>query len=181
MGKPHEHAESSVKLFGGKPEDYLPIHQFLDSSGTTFGDVRHRALTHNSWFVKVVLPRVFGATIVNSEGKEVSVERIAEHHIMEDYPIGNFIPAVSDFLEAMTLEDWMRNIETGEVPPSRAKAPLEDKPKPAQVFDDDLDTVVIDPEEYDPDEEEPLIPGRRSPYYDIANRPCAGAGPGVMD
>jgi len=37
------HALSSVKRFGGKPEDYLPIHEFFDESKSHFADFRHRA------------------------------------------------------------------------------------------------------------------------------------------
>jgi hypothetical protein len=29
MAHPLKHAESSAKKFGGKPEDYLPIHNWL--------------------------------------------------------------------------------------------------------------------------------------------------------
>lgn len=62
MAHPITHAESSAKRFGGKPEDYLPIHDFLDSSKSVFPDNRHRALTHNSWFIFVV-EKVFGHSI----------------------------------------------------------------------------------------------------------------------
>jgi len=62
MAKPLIHAQSSARKFGGQPEDYLEIHDFLDSSKAVFPDNRHRALTHNSWFIFVV-ERVFGHTI----------------------------------------------------------------------------------------------------------------------
>ena len=32
MSKPIYHARSSARLFGGTPEDYLPIHDFMDIS-----------------------------------------------------------------------------------------------------------------------------------------------------
>lgn len=54
-GKPHIHAVSSAKHYGGSPDDYLDIHQFMDSSKGAIADNRHRALTHNSWFLSVVL------------------------------------------------------------------------------------------------------------------------------
>lgn len=59
MAKPWIHAESSARKFGGRPEEYLPIHDFMDSSKAVFPDNRHRALTHNSWFIFVV-EKVFG-------------------------------------------------------------------------------------------------------------------------
>ena len=42
------HAECSVKLWGGKPEDYLAIHDWLDATKETFADFRHRALRHHA-------------------------------------------------------------------------------------------------------------------------------------
>ena len=102
MGKPHIHAGSSVKHFGGSPQDYLKIHQFIDQSATTFGDLRHRALTHTQWFLREILPLKFGDTIKNSDGRLVSVVEIGEQHVLEDYG-GKFIPAVADFLQEMEL------------------------------------------------------------------------------
>jgi len=107
MAKPMIHAESSARRRGGVPEDYLEIHDFMDSSKAVFPDNRHRALTHNSWFIFVV-ERVFGHTIINSDGNEVSVRDICEQHILEDF--GNkFIPTPSDYLEGMEFKPWMNN------------------------------------------------------------------------
>jgi len=44
MAKPFIHAESSVKRWGGKPEDYIEIHNLMDSSKGAIADHRHRAL-----------------------------------------------------------------------------------------------------------------------------------------
>lgn len=62
MSKPMIHARSSAKRFGGQPEDYIEIHDFMDSSKAAFPDNRHRALTHNSWFIFIV-EKVFGHEI----------------------------------------------------------------------------------------------------------------------
>lgn len=62
MAKPIVHARSSARRFGGQPEDYLAIHDLLDSSKAVFPDNRHRALTHNSWFFFIV-ERIFGHEI----------------------------------------------------------------------------------------------------------------------
>ena len=104
--KPHIHANSSAKLFGGIPDDYLEIHQLLDSSKIAFADNRHRALTHNSWFINQILPKIFGDTILNNEGKKISVIEIAERHILEDFGM-QFIPSAQDFLVEMKHENWM--------------------------------------------------------------------------
>lgn len=55
MAKPYIHAESSARRFGGVPKDYLEIHNIMDSSKAVFADNRHRALTHNSWFIGHIL------------------------------------------------------------------------------------------------------------------------------
>lgn len=104
--KPHLHARSSARRFGGTPDDYLPIHNFLDSSKAALPDNRHRALTHNSWFIGTVMERVFGVTIVNADGREVSVRDVAEQHVLEDYG-GRFIPTAQDFFGDMPLAPWM--------------------------------------------------------------------------
>lgn len=119
MSKPYIHALSSVREWGGVPEDYLPIHDLLDSSKGCIADSRHRALTHNTWFLSVILEKVFGHNITNSDGKKVSVRDIGERHVLEDYS-QRFIPSAQDFLETIEWEPWMLNGADGN-PPSFAK------------------------------------------------------------
>ena len=119
MSKPFVHARSSAKLWGGDPEDYMEIHKFMDSSKGAIADNRHRALTHNAWFIMNVLPKVFGDTFINSAGREVSTRDVGEQHVAEDYGM-RFIPTAQDFLEAIPYESWMHNGKHG-LPPSQAK------------------------------------------------------------
>lgn len=106
MSKPYIHALSSVRKFGGKPEDYIEIHNLMDSSKGTIADSRHRALTHNAWFLSVILEKIFGVTIINSDGRVVSVRDIGEQHILEDFG-GRFIPSAQDYLEHVPMQEWM--------------------------------------------------------------------------
>lgn len=122
MSKPWIHAESSARRFGGKPEDYIEIHNLMDSSKATICDNRHRALTHNSWFIGTILERVFGVTLTNSAGRKISVRDIGEQHVAEDFR-GRFIPSAQDFLAEMEMKDWMNN--GAGVPPSFKK--IEDR------------------------------------------------------
>lgn len=117
MSKPIIHANASARKFGGKPEDYIEIHNFMDSSKSVISDNRHRALTHNSWFLNSVLERVFGITVKNSDGKEVPVKAIGEEHVLEDYG-HNFIPSAQDFLQEIEYKEWMNGQG---VPGSRIK------------------------------------------------------------
>lgn len=119
MSKPYIHCLSSAKKHGGKPDDYLDIHNLMDSSKSAIADNRHRALTHNAWFIGTILERVFGSTRVNSDGRTYSVRDIGEEHILEDYG-GRFIPSAQDFIAEMEMKDWMQN-GRGTPPPSYAK------------------------------------------------------------
>jgi hypothetical protein len=105
MAKPWIHCKSSAKKFGGKASDYLEIHQLMDSSKAAYCNNLHRTLTHNSWFLSVILERIFGVVIVNSDGKEVSVREIGEQHVAEDF--GGFIPTASDYLDLMDFHPWV--------------------------------------------------------------------------
>lgn len=101
--KPYLHSKNSATRFGGKPEDYQSIHDFIDSSKAHFADMRHRALLHSSFGIYLA-EQVFGITIKNSDGRTVSVRDIAEKHVLED--LGR-IPSVQDYLQHMELQPWM--------------------------------------------------------------------------
>jgi len=124
MAKPWIHALSSAKRFGGVPEDYIEIHDLLDSSKGAIADNRHRALTHHSWFLSVILERVKFSnscaptgdnhfpTITNSDGRKVSVRDVGEQHILEDFRM-KFIPTAQDYIEGMEFRSWMNNAMKG--------------------------------------------------------------------
>ena len=101
--KPYLHSRASAKRWGGVPEDYLEIHDFIDSSKAHHADMRHRAMLHNSWGI-YLCERIFGTNITNSAGKIVSVRDIAEHHVIED--VGR-IPSVTEYLSGMPFYDWL--------------------------------------------------------------------------
>ena len=80
MANPIVHSKSSVRLWGGEVEDYLPLHNKMDCSKKYFSDNRHRTLTHNMFFIFEVMIPLFGEYITNSKGKIVSVKDICEYH-----------------------------------------------------------------------------------------------------
>ena len=59
MAKSDKHAESSAKQFGGKAEDYLEIHEMIDSSKSSHADNRHRVVFHSS-IGTYVMQKMFG-------------------------------------------------------------------------------------------------------------------------
>ena len=106
--KPIVHARIDARELGGEPEDYLAIHEFMDSSKSVFADNRHRALTHNAWFIGHVIPKVFGETFTRvSDGKVMSSRDIAERHTLQDFK--GFIPTAQDYLQEMEYTPWMNN------------------------------------------------------------------------
>jgi hypothetical protein len=106
VAKPEIHAANSVKRWGGRPEDYLPIHDEMDSSKAAHASMRHRALYHHAFGI-YVMERIFGHHIVNSDRKSVSVRDIAEQHVLEDL---GFIPSLDQYLLAMEEQPWMSGI-----------------------------------------------------------------------
>ena len=108
MANPMTHARSAARKWGGKPEDYYEIHAFMDSTTAAFPDNRHRAITHNAWFISQVLPRVFGHYITNSDGKEIPVLDIGRQHCTEDH--SKSIPTLQDWLSRIPMEDWMNGL-----------------------------------------------------------------------
>jgi len=112
MAKPYIHADASVRRYGGKSEDYLELHELMDSSKIAHPTNVHRTLTHNTWFAKVIIPKCFGNTITNSDGKKISTEQIALDHIAEDFG-GKFVPSAQDYLINVVPQDWFENGKTG--------------------------------------------------------------------
>ncbi len=121
MAKPWIHALSSARRHGGVAEDYLPIHEILDSSKSITTDSRHRCMTHNAWFVSTILPKIFGEVATNSEGKVYSVRDIGEEHCAED--LFGCIPTGEDWLNNLKYEGWMNGEGT---PPSRNRLPKQE-------------------------------------------------------
>jgi hypothetical protein len=114
--KPFLHAKGSVSRWGGKPEDYADIHDFIDSSKMCMPDMRHRAALHNA-FGCFVVERVFGRTIINSDGREVSTRDVAEKHVIEDL---GFLPSLEDFLDELPMSTWHGGIH---------RLPKDERPK----------------------------------------------------
>ena len=107
MAQSYLHAQASARHFGGKPEDYIAIHEWIDQYKSTFGDVRHRAMLHHTkgpWLAQEVFGHVIEITLDDGKTKKVTVRDIAEHHIVEDL---GCIPSPGDWLDCMNCVTWM--------------------------------------------------------------------------
>ena len=103
MAHPYNHSESSAHKHGGKPEDYLAVHQWFDESKRSFSDNRHRALRHHAEGI-FLCEQIFGVTLTNSKGKKVPIRIIGEQHVQEDL---GWIPSASDWLKEIKPKPWM--------------------------------------------------------------------------
>lgn len=108
MANPLIHSKSSVKRWGGKVEDYLPLHELIDSPKATMNNNSSRLLTHNTWFAYTIMPKIFGYNITNSDGRSVDVVDIAMLHIAEDFRM-KFVPTPQDYLKHLEVQAWMQN------------------------------------------------------------------------
>jgi hypothetical protein len=103
MSKALIHARSSARRWGGKAEDYLAIHEKMDSTKSAHAEVTHRCVFHSAFGIYII-EDIFGRTLTNSDGKEVFVRDVAEQHVLEDL---GFIPSLSDWLREMPAQPWM--------------------------------------------------------------------------
>ena len=108
MANPEIHSKSSVKRWGGKIEDYLAIHELIDSPKESMNNNTSRALTHNTWFAYKIIPKIFGYNIINSDGRSVDTIDVAMLHIAEDFRM-KFVPTPQDYLKHLQIQPWMNN------------------------------------------------------------------------
>lgn len=132
MAHPFHHAESTVRKFGGAPEDYLEIHSWFDATKAWFADWKHRAFRHHSEGI-FEMEKVFGAYIINSEGKIIPTRLIGEQHVRED--IG-FIPTAKDWIVNLQSANWMRGVP-------KLDRPEDQEPKPHAKAAGESDPVSI--------------------------------------
>lgn len=104
--KPLVHAKFSVARYGGTVDDYIEVHEFLDSSKAHVPDSRHRALLHNS-FGPFLAVQVFGHYVTNTDGKKVSVRDLCEEHIVQDC---GSIPTVSEWFTALANDPLLKKL-----------------------------------------------------------------------
>jgi hypothetical protein len=107
MAHPIIHAKSSAKKFGGKWEEYIHLHNWLDETKAWVGHQNHRMFRHHSEGI-FEMEKIFGQTFVNSENKIVYVRYVGEQHVRED--CYNHIPSASEWLKCITMREkpiWM--------------------------------------------------------------------------
>ncbi len=108
MGNPLQHAESSVRKFGGSIKDYIKIHQIMDMSKRYIADWRHRTLFHNTFGIHMMEEYIIGPTFNRADGEVMDTRTVVSEHIKED--MAGVIPTPADFLREMPIAHWMGGV-----------------------------------------------------------------------
>ena len=105
MAHPLQHAKSSVKKWGGVPEDYIDIHHWFDDTKSWIGNSMHRIFRHHCEGI-FLCEKEFGKSFVNSDGKTVYTRYVGEQHVKEDC-FGK-IPSAKEWIDNMNSpKEWM--------------------------------------------------------------------------
>ncbi len=95
--KPLQHAQISQKTYGGCWQDYIEVHNFLDSSKAACAHFKHRFLLHHQEGIELGV-EIFGESIINSENKTIEIRQVLTEHLIED--VGRIV----------SVEDWARDL-----------------------------------------------------------------------
>lgn len=111
------HAQSAARKWGGTPEHYIEIEEFIDSSKKLIGDVRHRSVYHHTegvWLCQRIFGRTLDIPRMRGEGVvQVPVRLVAERHILEDL---GWLPSPADYISGMPIKPWMSGAQRKELP-----------------------------------------------------------------
>lgn len=100
----YKHSLLSRKKFGGKTDDYLQIHKFIDSSKLFYFDIKHRILLHHTYGIDLSIQK-FGEYIVNEDNRTILVRDIVAEHCKED--LSGVVP---------TLNNWLKYYDSSLLP-----------------------------------------------------------------
>ena len=105
---PWKHAEASAQKWGGKPWDYIALHDWFDETKQYTGNWTHRALRHHSAGVQWAVEK-FGHAILNASGQSIPTKMLAEQHVEEDC---GFVPTPKDWLMGVGeyAQPWMMKV-----------------------------------------------------------------------
>lgn len=107
MAHPNKHAISSAKKFGGKPEDYIHLHEWMDATKAWTCSSLHRMFRHHSEGI-FEMEKQFGSQFVNSDGQIVYTRYVGEQHVRED--CYGYIPSAKEWITALQVREkpiWM--------------------------------------------------------------------------
>jgi len=98
--KPLQHARISAHRYGGRWQDWISFHDWIDRSKAIFPSMQHRMFLHSD-FGEWLMVRVHGESIEAEDGTVISTRDLFRDHQVED--LGRVV----------TLPEWLREIDAG--------------------------------------------------------------------
>jgi hypothetical protein len=105
--KPLQHARITAHRYGGKWQDWIAIHDWIDRSKLIFPSMQHRMFLHSD-FGLWLAARVFGAFIESKDGAQVQTSDLFRDHQIED--LGRVV-TLSEWLCEADAGYWKRRLE----------------------------------------------------------------------
>ena len=90
-----KHCLLSQHKFGGAPDDFLPVHRFLDSSKLHCYHPRHRLLLHHTTGIEWAT-ELLGDVLTTRDHRQVLVRDVAAAHCQED--LSGRVPTLAEWL-----------------------------------------------------------------------------------
>jgi hypothetical protein len=97
--KPLQHARITAHRYGGKWQDWIAIHDWIDRSKAIFPSMQHRMLLHSD-FGGWLAARIHGEAIGSKDGTVIPTSDLFRDHQVED--LGRVV----------TLAEWLHEINT---------------------------------------------------------------------
>jgi hypothetical protein len=98
--KPLQHARITAHRYGGRWQDWVAIHDWIDRSKSFFASMQHRMLLHSD-FGEWLTIRIHGKSIKAEDGTVISTRDLFHDHQVED--LGRVV----------TLAEWLREVDAG--------------------------------------------------------------------
>lgn len=96
-------AQASVMRFGGKAEDFLPLHGWFLATAAWSEGAAHLMFRHHAFGIFEAEAR-FGPVIHQSDGRATPTRVAAERHVQE---VLGRVPPATEFLRRIKGERWM--------------------------------------------------------------------------
>jgi hypothetical protein len=102
--KPLQHARITAHRYGGRWQDWIAIHDWIDRSKIIFPSMQHRMFLHSD-FGEWLAVRIHGEAISAEDGTLISTRGLFHDHQGED--LGRVVP-LEEWLGEVNADYWMR-------------------------------------------------------------------------
>jgi hypothetical protein len=102
--KPLQHARITAHRYGGRWQDWIAIHDWIDRSKIIFPSMQHRMFLHSD-FGEWLAVRIHGEAISAEDGTLISTRGLFHDHQVED--LGRVV-SLEEWLGEVNADYWMR-------------------------------------------------------------------------